>query len=118
MWLQGSFVKKAGNSYLRYEEIQEDLTIRTTIRLEEERAVILRSGAVKMRLVLNTKERENGHYESPYGSLPLETRTNELVMENNEDSKINGRFLTRYDLIIGGNSAGKYTLEINYSEVN
>ena len=117
MWLQGSFIEKAGKGYLRYEEVQEDTTIRTTIKFDDNRAIILRGGGVNMRLALNLEMRENGHYDSPYGSLPLLTKTHELTMELDKISKVSGRFNTQYDLIIGGNSVGKYTLEIHYSEV-
>lgn len=116
MWLQGAIIVKAGKSYLRYEEVQDDQTIRTTVKLMGDQAVITRSGAVSMRMLLNPEQKEHGHYESPYGSLPIETKTHKLLDETNTGSK-SGRFMTQYDLIIGGNSVGHYTLEIHYSEV-
>ena len=117
MWLRGTFVEKAGKPYLRYEEVQEDQTIRTTVKLTNDQGLIMRSGGVNMRLPLNTLRRERGHYESPYGSLPIETKTHQLAIDVEQGSKVSGRFKTQYDLIIGGNAVGNYTLEINYSEV-
>lgn len=117
MWLEGSCVDKGGSHYLRYEEVQEDLQIQTTIKLNKERSFIMRSGGVNMRLPLNPGTRENGHYESPFGSLPIITDTHQLAMEVMASDKVSGRFLTQYDLIIGGNSVGKYTLEIQFTEV-
>ncbi len=117
MWLEGSCVEKGGSLYLRYEEVQEDLQIQTTIKLNKERSFIMRSGDVNMRLPINLNTRENGHYESPFGSLPIITDTHQLAIEVMESDKVSGRFLTQYDLIIGGNSVGKYTLEIQFTEV-
>ena len=118
MWLQGNCVKKGGNHYLRYEEIQEELQIQTTIKLNEENSFIMRSGGVNMRLPLNPGMRENGHYESPFGSLPIVTDTQKLASEVTVSENVSGRFNTQYDLIIGGNSVGKYKLDIQFTEVH
>ena len=117
MWLEGSCVKKGGSHYLRYEEIQEELKIQTTIKLHEESSFIMRSGGVNMRLPLNPGIRENGHYESPFGSLPIVTDTQQLASEVTLEEKVSGRFKTQYDLIIGGNSVGQYALDIQFTEV-
>ena len=117
MWLEGNCIEKGGSHYLRYEEVQEELTVQTTIKLKPQRSFIKRSGGVNMRLPLNPGVREDGHYESPFGSLPLMTDTHQLALEVTEAEKLSGRFLTQYDLIIGGNSVGKYSLEIQFTEV-
>ena len=116
MWLEGSCVEKGESHYLRYEEVQEDLQIQTIVKLHPEQGFIHRKGGVNMRLPLNPGVREDGHYESPFGSLPLMTDTHQLALEVTEAEKLSGRFLTQYDLIIGGNSVGKYSLEIQYTE--
>ena len=118
MWLEGSCVNKGGNHYLRYEEIQEELQIQTTIKLNGENSFIMRSGGVNMRLPLNPGMRENGHYESPFGSLPIVTDTQQLASEVTVSENVSGRFNTQYDLIIGGNSVGKYKLDIQFTEVH
>ncbi|WP_431029038.1 DUF1934 domain-containing protein [Lysinibacillus sp. LZ02] len=114
MWLQGTFIEKAGTHYLRYEEVQDDKNIRTTVKLTDEQALIMRKGGVNMRLPLNTKQKEQGHYDSPYGTIPLVTKTHQLSYERREAS---GEFKTQYDLILGGTSVGNYTLQIYYTEV-
>ena len=117
MWLEGSCIEKSGSHYLRYEEVQEELTVQTTIKLKPQRSFIKRSGGVNMRLPLNPGVREDGHYESPFGSLPLITDTHQLELDVTDADTLSGRFLTKYDLIIGGNSVGKYSLEIQFTEV-
>ncbi|MEK4384700.1 DUF1934 domain-containing protein [Solibacillus sp. FSL W7-1464] len=117
MWLEGSCVEKGNSHYLRYEEVQEDLQIQTTIKLNETNSFIMRKGGVNMRLPLNPDLRENGHYESPFGSLPLVTDTHQLAIEVVQNEKVSGQFKTHYDLIIGGNSVGHYKLDIQFTEV-
>lgn len=116
MWLNGSFIEKSGKLYLRYDEIIEDKTIHTTVKMANEQALILRGGDVKMRLPFNTFQKERGHYDTQYGTIPLIVKTHKLKHEHNKDGIINGTFKTQYDLIISGQSVGKYTLEIHYSE--
>ena len=117
MWLEGSCVEKGNSHYLRYEEVQEDLQIQTTIKLNEANSFIMRKGGVNMRLPLNPDLRENGHYDSPFGSLPLVTNTHQLAIEVVQSEKVSGQFKTQYDLIIGGNSVGHYKLDIEFTEV-
>lgn len=117
MWLNGSFIQKSGKTYLRYEEVLDEKTIRTTVKMDNNQALILRSGEVKMRLPFNTVQNELGHYDTLYGSLPVITKTHQLSHEHNEEGLIKGYFNVQYDLIISDQSVGKYTLEIQYSEV-
>lgn len=114
MWLEGQIIEKNDMSYLRYEEEQDGKKIQTTIKLTEDRAVIMRSGAINMRLPLNVTQEERGHYDSQYGSIPLITKTYEI---NNLSDKTGRSFKTTYDLIIGGNPVGNYTLDITIMEV-
>ena len=114
MWLHGTLVERAGTPYIKYEEVQENQKIETTIKCTSEKALILRSGAVKMRLPLNSVAVQDGHYENMYGQIPLQTKTTTLLFEQ-EGNK--GRFLANYDLIINGESVGHYKLELQYQEV-
>lgn len=116
LWLQGTWMKKDGKMYLRYDEILEDQTIHTTVKINNDKALILRSGAVNMRLPFSLESKQNGHYDTMYGTLPLQTKTHRLGFEHTEENNISGRFNVQYDLIISGQSVGHYTLEIQYTE--
>ena len=114
MWLTGQLLEKAGSMYLKYEEVQEDKTIRTTMKLGNEQALIMRNGAVKMRLPLNIIEQQMGHYESELGSMPLVIDTKEMTFTK---QAVSGDFHVQYDLLMGGQSVGNYTLDITFTEV-
>ncbi|MEB2300732.1 DUF1934 domain-containing protein [Lysinibacillus xylanilyticus] len=114
MLLTGQLLEKAGSIYLKYEEVQEDKTIRTTMKLGNEQALIMRNGAVKMRLPLNIIEQQMGHYESELGSMPLVIDTKEMTFTK---QAVSGDFHVQYDLLMGGQSVGNYTLDITFTEV-
>jgi len=114
MLLTGQLLEKAGSIYLKYEEVQEDKTIRTTMKLGNEQALIMRTGAVKMRLPLNIIEQQMGHYESELGSMPLVIDTKEMTFTK---QAVSGDFHVQYDLLMGGQPVGNYTLDITFTEV-
>lgn len=116
MWLNGSFIEKSGKQYLRYDELLEDKTIHTTVKMANGQALILRGGDVKMRLPFNTIQQERGHYDTQFGTIPLIVKTRQLLHEHSSGEIINGTFKIQYDLIVSGQSVGQYTLEIHYSE--
>lgn len=114
MWLKGQLLEKAGSLYLKYDEVQEDKIIRTTMKLGREKALIMRAGAVSMRLPLNIIEQQKGHYESELGSMPLVIDTKKMTFTK---QAISGDFHVQYDLLMGGQSVGNYTLDITFTEV-
>ncbi|MFJ5766058.1 DUF1934 domain-containing protein [Lysinibacillus sp. NPDC093210] len=114
MWLNGQLINKADSLYLKYEEMQDEKIIRTTMKLDKERALIMRAGAVKMRLPLNIFEQQIGHYESEFGSMPLVTQTKNMLFTRHE---MRGDFHVQYDLLMGGQNVGNYTLDITFTEV-
>lgn len=117
MWLQGSYIEKSGSAYLRYEEVQNEQSIRTTVKLGKEQALIIRGGAVNMRLPFHIKDQQLGHYDSEFGSLPLMTHTHTLDFQSELEDEKSGRFSVQYDLIMGGQSVGNYTVDIHFTEV-
>ncbi len=114
MWLTGQILEKAGSLYLKYEEVLEDKIIRTTMKLGNERALIMRAGAVNMRLPLNIMEQQTGHYDSEFGSMPLVIQTKKMMFSK---QVISGDFHVQYELLMGGQSVGNYTLDITFTEV-
>ena len=114
MWLKGQLLEKAGSLYLKYDEVQEDKTIRTTMKLGHEKALIMRAGSVNMRLPLNIIEQQKGHYESEFGSMPLIIDTKKMTFMK---QALSGDFHVQYDLLMGGQSVGNYTLDITFTEV-
>lgn len=117
MWLRGNYIEKAGNAYLKYEEMQQDQTIKTTIKLGQQQALIVRSGAINMRLPLHSNEQQMGHYDSELGLLPLIIDTKQIDFQPKRRNEQIGTFTAQYNLKMNGQSVGHYIVDIQFTEV-
>lgn len=115
LWANGSHVQKSGKSYLVYEEVQEPVSgnIRTTVKLGEEDALILRSGGLKMRLPFTLNHEKDGSFEGEFGTMLVTTSTRSIDLQEDESS---GKFVIEYGLQSGGQPVGDYKLEFTYTE--
>ena len=117
MWLRGNYIEKAGSTYLRYEEIQQDQAIRTTIKLGQQQALILRNGAINMRLPLHSYKQQIGHYDSELGLLPLVIDTQKIDFQPKLPNEKTGTFTAQYHLKMNGQTVGNYIVDIQFTEV-
>ncbi|WML55317.1 DUF1934 domain-containing protein [Neobacillus sp. PS3-12] len=111
---QGDFIQKAKSSYLQYDEISDQGSIHTILKIAEDEALILRSGAVKMKLPFKLNQRMSGNYEVPFGKFETTTvaKNIDLCYDNNK-----GKIDLRYDFSMqGAPSVGTYHLEITFQE--
>ncbi|WP_088007637.1 DUF1934 domain-containing protein [Indiicoccus explosivorum] len=106
----GTMTVKNGQRYLQYEERQDELDVRTTVKLGDEEALILRSGGLDMRLPFLLDAEQQGNYTNEQGTFLLTTATHELSVSDT-------RFFVHYDLSMGASSVGEYKMEIMYTEV-
>jgi uncharacterized beta-barrel protein YwiB (DUF1934 family) len=111
----GRYYEKGEAFFLKYDEVQEEGTIHTIVKVTDEQALILRSGAVKMRMLFNEEEEMSGSYESELGTLLLTTKTKKLSHTKNLD-KTEGDFNLSYELMMQGSSVGDYEMSINFKE--
>lgn len=114
--LFGSHYRKKDAVFLKYDEVQEEGTIHTIVKLSGEEALILRKGAVTMRLPFRLKEKMNGSYDSPYGTLALSTKTKKLSHTYTDEGTIEGEVQLTYSMIMQGTTVGTYDMRIEYKE--
>ncbi|RNF40059.1 DUF1934 domain-containing protein [Planococcus salinus] len=105
----GTLTEKNDRRYLQYAEQQDDLEIRTTVKLQEEEAVVLRSGGLQMRLPFLLHKEQTGNLTNEQGSFMLTTKAHELSVSES-------RFQVRYDLSLGTDYVGEYEMEIQFTE--
>lgn len=103
----GHFYQKGQSSYLIYEENMPEGKIQTTVKLKEKEVLILRKGAVEMRLHFLLNKKTPGTYKTPLGVLMTEADTQRIEVAD-------GRVELRYSLEIQGSDAGTYHMNINY----
>lgn len=111
----GQYLEKDNSKYIKYEEIIEEGTIKTIIKVSENEGLILRSGAVKMRLPFVLNKQQNGSYDSPYGVFQLVTNTKRITLELYND-QTSGMLDLLYDLKMQGNKNGTYHMTIVFKE--
>lgn len=110
----GRYTEKNGSVYLQYEEEQDGQKIQTTLKIGRKEALIMRSGAIKMRLPFSIEEDRFGEYRSGQGRLKLQVKTTTLNFSQEEAR--NGKFLVAYELHAEGSILGTYELSITYLE--
>lgn len=109
---RGYLYQKGQATYLQYREGAEGLEgVQTTLKLEKNRVTLIRHGDISMKQVFENGLRDDGLYQTPYGSLALGTETSlvEMVLGFEE-----GRVRIFYDLYLGGAVSSANTLEITY----
>ncbi len=76
----GHMVEKNGKNYVMYKDTGEETFAgtKTTIKWDEERVLILRSGALEHRQEFFKDMVDESTYKTPYMEIPLVTKTNYL----------------------------------------
>ncbi|WP_442600424.1 DUF1934 domain-containing protein [Neobacillus sp. D3-1R] len=110
----GRYYNKGQSSYLLYEEVMDVGNIKTSVKFSEGEAVILRSGALNMRLAFKQDHQMRGHYDTPYGAMEMLTDTKRMA--HNPSSERDGELDLVYDLTTQGEVAGTYHMKITYKE--
>lgn len=110
----GRYMEKNGSFYLQYEEEQDGQKIQTIIKLGNEEALIMRSGAIKMRLPLSVEGEKFGEYQNGPMTFKLQVKTAHLNFSQKAGD--NGKFSAKYQLYAEGSILGMYELSITYSE--
>ncbi|WP_203363469.1 DUF1934 family protein [Bacillus sp. REN10] len=116
--LSGEFHEKSNGFFLKYDEVQEEGTVHTVVKFSDNEALILRSGAVKMRLPFSLNEQRNGSHDSPYGTLLLNTQTKTLTHNcTYTQQTVQGTLALSYNLLMQGSPVGQYKMNITFQGV-
>ncbi|REB05940.1 DUF1934 domain-containing protein [Sporosarcina sp. BI001-red] len=110
---EGTIVEKAGNRYLHYEEEQNRELIKTMIKLNPDDALVMRTGAIRMRLPLELNGRRTGTYANGPLAMDLLVVTKALSVKNEQTT---GEFHVHYDMHSEQSLLGTYQLTIHYAE--
>ncbi|MEH7248451.1 DUF1934 domain-containing protein [Neobacillus niacini] len=111
----GTYFEKGNAAYLRYEEAMEEGSVRTIVKMAADDALILRGGAIKMRLPFELNRKMNGSYEMPFGQFATEIMAKRIDYSY-ENGK--GSFCVVYDFSMEGAPSNTYQLEIEFQEEN
>ncbi len=111
LYTTGVYTEKNGSYYIRYnDETLKQEPSSTTIKVTEDRLVIMRSGENESHLVIEKDKRSEGHYVTPVGSLLVGINNGKL---NNRLSKQGGELDFSYDLDMNGKFVARNEISIN-----
>ncbi|MFC5466487.1 DUF1934 domain-containing protein [Lederbergia graminis] len=113
--LFGTHYRKKNAIYLKYDEVQDEGTVHTIVKITNDEAVIIRSGIIKMRLSFQLSQERNGSHESGFGHLFLTTKTKRL-QHTEQNNECEGALHLAYELAMEGTVAGYYEMDIHYEE--
>ncbi|WOV84623.1 DUF1934 domain-containing protein [Sporosarcina jeotgali] len=113
--VEGTIIEKSGNRYLRYEEEQNREIIKTMIKLDPEDALVMRTGAIRMRLPFELHGKRVGTYANGPLAMDLLVVTKALSIKNEQTT---GEFHVHYDMHSEQSLLGTYQLTIHYAEGN
>lgn len=111
--LFGRYFVKENASYLHYEEAMEEGSVRTIVKIASNEALILRSGAIKMRLPFELNRKLNGSYEMPFGHFAITTKAKSIEHSYEKGS---GVINILYDFTMQGSPKSTYHLQITFQE--
>jgi len=111
----GQYQETQTAAYLRYQEVLEVGTVNTTVKITNDEMLILRSGALKMRMVFRPGKPVSGTYHSPHGFMEIVTEAQNFTHHHNHKSN-EGHITLKYDLSMQETLAGTYHLDIKYEE--
>ena len=115
--LFGEYYQKEHSAFFKYEELLQEGSIQTVVKVKDREALILRSGAIKMRLAFSLEDEKAGSYEGEHGTLLLTTKTKSLENIMIGSERLQGKFILKYDLKMQGSIVGTYEMVLEYKEV-
>ncbi|MEK4181119.1 DUF1934 domain-containing protein [Aeribacillus sp. FSL K6-1121] len=110
----GEFFKKQHTFYLVYDEIQDDETVKTLIKISEKETTLIRSGGIRLRQRFKQGQKTYANYETPYGTLKLAAETKSLIWHTDEEK--HGTLSIEYLLEINGDTPRLHSLSIQFKK--
>lgn len=113
---RGKLADKDGKLMLTYEDCETlaDSKIKTTIHVDKDRLIMLRSGALESRLVIEKGKRHRCFYNIPQGELMLGIFGEEIT---NSLSENGGYLKMKYNIDVNNDFLSENTVEINVRKV-
>lgn len=113
--VMGQMVQMGSGLYLRYIEVEGDIEIPVTIKVEVDGTItLIRAGETRTRLRFGKGERYVTNYNTPQGVVALETMTNKMQVSL-RDQPFSGEIEIHYDLYLGEEKLGEYKLQLLFT---
>lgn len=111
---EGFLYAKNNATFLSYnEEIENAGEVQTVVKIQDEKVLIIRTGAVTMKQTFTKGKETEGTYQSPYGKMSMVTKTENI--RTSFKNIHNGKLFLTYLLEMQGNQLGRYRMTFSFS---
>ena len=111
---RGSFFEKDGKYYLKYEEKNENDSVTTTMKIEDNKVTIIRFGASNTQMIVEQGKKHLNYYETPHGAFTIGVYSDKVDINIGEKE---GNIRLNYDVEFNNAIASRNTIKVDFKEV-
>lgn len=82
----GKVIEKNGSIYIKYEQKEEDLEIKNTIKISDDCIKVIKTGSVNSTMTFIKNIKHTNKYSTPQGIFLIDTKVNDFKIYNKKNS--------------------------------
>lgn len=80
----GQIIEKKGSIYIKYNQKEEDMEVKNTIKISEDCIKVIKSGSVNSTMTFTKGNKHTNKYATPQGIFLIDTKVNDFKISNGE----------------------------------
>lgn len=80
----GQIIEKKGSIYIKYNQKEEDMEVKNTIKISEDCIKVIKSGSVNSTMTFTKGNKHTNKYATPQGMFLIDTKVNDFKISNGE----------------------------------
>lgn len=80
----GQIIEKKGSIYIKYNQKEEDMEVKNTIKISEDCIKVIKSGSVNSTMTFTKGNKHTNKYATPQGIFLIDTKVNGFKISNGE----------------------------------
>lgn len=80
----GQVIEKNGSIYIKYNQKEEDMEVKNTIKISEDCIKVIKTGSVNSTMTFTKGNKHTNKYATPQGMFLIDTKVNDFKISNGE----------------------------------
>ena len=80
----GQIIEKNGSIYIKYNQKEEDMEVKNTIKISEDCIKVIKTGSVNATMTFTKGNKHTNKYATPQGMFLIDTKVNDFKISNGE----------------------------------
>ena len=80
----GQIIEKNGSIYIKYNQKEEDMEVKNTIKISEDCIKVIKTGSVNSTMTFTKGNKHTNKYATPQGMFLIDTKVNDFKISNGE----------------------------------